>query len=258
MLGRLNVDGIAGSTTQVDPATRADLALGASHAGIENPNHAVTAAVKSQAMPMELPPHIHEKAKIIGQIHSDVKDIETRAANAKELATIREKLLLGHKDAANGLIKNPVVSQAIAIAGSVPALALRVTGGNHQPATDWPGMKKPSNSQTEKQAKDSNAKDPNVVGLADQQQVIGRIDEALMAVDKLLGKLDSDQSASNIRLLTLTGSMAGLNAARSTVDSTPLSLSVAMNAAEMIMTNVKAAIVSHGNISTDIVRLVMT
>ena len=33
MLGRLNVDGIAGSTTQVDPATRADLALGASHAG---------------------------------------------------------------------------------------------------------------------------------------------------------------------------------------------------------------------------------
>ena len=79
-----------------------------------------------------------------------------------------------------------------------------------------------------------------------------------MAVDKLLGKIDSDQSATNLRLLNLTGSMAGLNAARSTVDSTPLSLSVAMNAAEMIMTNVKAAVVSHGNISTDIVRLVMT
>ena len=252
MLGRMNIDGIAGSTTQVDPVSRADLALGATTSGIESPNHAVTGTVKSQALPMELPPHIHEKAKVIGQIQNDMKEIETRAANAKELADIREKLLLGHKDAANGLIQNPVVSQAIAVAGSVPAIALRVNG-NRQPASEWPGMKKPSNNQSEKQARD-----PNVVGLADQQQVIGRIDEALMAVDKLLGKLDSDQTDSNIRLLNLTGSMAGLNAARSTVDSTPLSLSVAMNAAEMIMTNVKAAVVSHGNISTDIVRLVMT
>ena len=252
MLGRMNIDGIAGSTTQVDPVSRADLALGATTSGIESPNHAVTGTVKSQALPMELPPHIHEKAKVIGQIQNDMKEIETRAANAKELADIREKLLLGHKDAANGLIQNPVVSQAIAVAGSVPAIALRVNG-NRQPASEWPGMKKPSNNPSEKQARD-----PNVVGLADQQQVIGRIDEALMAVDKLLGKLDSDQTDSNIRLLNLTGSMAGLNAARSTVDSTPLSLSVAMNAAEMIMTNVKAAVVSHGNISTDIVRLVMT
>ena len=252
MLGRMNIDGIAGSTNRVDPATRVELALGASTSGIESPNHAVTGTVKTQALPMELPPHIHEKAKVIGQIQNDIKEIETRAANAKELAAIREKLLLGHKDAANGLIQNPVVTQAIAIAGSVPAIALQVNG-NHQPASEWPGMKKPANNQSEKQAKD-----PNVVGLADQQQVIGRIDEALMAVDKLLGELDSDQNASNTRLLNLTGSMAGLNAARSTVDSTPLSLSVAMNAAEMIMTNVKAAVVSHGNISTDIVRLVMT
>jgi len=251
MLGRMNIDGNAGSTTQVDPVSRADLALGANTATVESHTHAVTGTVKSQALPIELPPHIHEKAKVIGQIKNDMKDIETRAANAKQLAEIRDKLLLGHKDAANGLIKNPVVSQAIAIAGSVPAIALRVNG-NRTPVTDWPGMKKPVPSQSEKQAKD-----PNVVGLSDQQQVIGRIDEALMAVDKLLGKIDSDQSATNLRLLNLTGSMAGLNAARSTVDSTPLSLSVAMNAAEMIMTNVKAAVVSHGNISTDIVRLVM-
>ena len=252
MLGRMNIDGIAGSTTQVDPFSRADLALGASTSGIESPKHAATGVVKPQALPMELPPHIHEKAKVIGQIQNDMKEIETRAANAKELAAIREKLLLGHKDAVKGLIQNPMVNQAIAVAGSVPAIALRMNG-NRQPASEWPGMKKPSNNQIEKQARD-----PNVVGLADQQQVIGRIDEALMAVDKLLGKLDTDQSASNIRLLNLTGSMAGLNAARSTVDTTPLSLSVAMNAAEMIMTNVKAAVVSHGNISTDIVRLVMT
>ena len=31
-----------------------------------------------------------------------------------------------------------------------------------------------------------------------------------------------------------------------------------MNAAEMIMTNIKSAVVSHGNINTDIVRLVMS
>lgn len=252
MLGSKTIDGSAGSTTQVDPVSRADLALGVASASVESRTHAVTGPVKSQALPVELPPHIHEKAKVIGQIKSDMKDIETRAANAKELAAIRDKLLLGHKDAANGLVHNPVVSQAIAAASSVPAISLRVNG-NRQPASEWPGMKNPANNQSEKQAKD-----PNIVGIADQQVVIGNIDEALMAVDKLLGKIDSDQRASNLRLLNLTGSMAGLNTARSTVDSTPLSLSVAINAAEMIMTNVKAAVLSHGNISTDIVRLVMT
>jgi hypothetical protein len=252
MLGRMTIDGAVVSTTQVDSLSRDDLALGRTSATVESPTHAVTGLVKLQSLPMELPPHIHEKAKVIGQIKSDMKDIEIRSANAKELAAIRDKLLLGHKDAANGLVHNPVVSQAIAAASSVPAIALRVNGNRHA-ASEWPGMQKPANTKNEKQEKA-----PNIVGIADQQVVIGRIDDALLAVDKLLGKIDSDQSASNLRLLNLTGSMAGLNAARSTVDSTPLSISVAMNAAEMIMTNVKAAVVSHGNISTDIVRLVMT
>ena len=58
-------------------------------------------------------------------------------------------------------------------------------------------------------------------------------------------------------LSSLTSSVSGLNVARSTVDSTPLSLSVALNTVEMIMTNVKSAVVSHGNISADLVRLVL-
>lgn len=252
MIGRMSLEGVSGSTTHVDPISRSDLALAPSNSGIENPNQAVTGAVKSQPLPIELPPHIHEKAKVIGQIQNDMKNIEIRAANAKELAAIREKLLIGHKDAASGKIKTPVVGQAISIAKSVPDISMRIMGNKHETNSDWPGMKKPENNQNHDTLNAS-----HIVGLADQQLVLGRIDDALMAVDKLLGKLDSDQKLSNIRLLNLTGSMAGLNAARSTVDSTPLSLSVAMNAAEMIMTNVKAAVVSHGNISTDIVRLVM-
>ena len=251
MLGRVNNDGIAGTTSTVDPVSRAELALGGAPTGTEIPNNAVSEEVKSQALPEELPPHIHEKAKIIGQIQRDMKDIETRAASAKELEAIRSKLLLGHKDAANGNIQSPTVGQAISTASSVPSISLRIVG-SRQPSTDWPGIKKQTQSDNKPE------KDPNVVGTADQQEVIGRIDDALMAVDKLLGKIDSDQLAANTRLLNLTGSVAGLNAARSTVDSTPLSLSVAMNAAEMIMTNVKAAVVSHGNINTDIVRLVMS
>lgn len=252
MFGRVNNEGIAGTTSTVDPVSRAELALGGTPIGVEMPHNAVAEVSKLQSLPKELPPHIHDKAKIIGQIHQDMKDIEARAANAKELEAIRAKLLLGHKDASIGNLLSPTVGQAMTTAGSVPSIALRIVGGRQQ-SNDWPGMKKQSPAQAEKPEKES-----NVVGLADQQQVIGRIDDALMAVDKLLGKIDSDQIAANTRLLNLTGSVAGLNAARSTVDSTPLSLSVAMNAAEMIMTNIKSAVVSHGNINTDIVRLVMS
>lgn len=258
MLGRINNDGISGTTTTaVEGVSRAELALGTHTTGVELPNQSVGNTAKSQALPTELPPHIHEKAKVIGIIQNDLKDIEARAVKAKELEAIRAKLLLGHKEATSGNIKGPAVGQAVSVAGSVPAIALRLVGhGNAVSDGELPpGMKKvtlpplPNN--------DKPVKDPNTVGQADQQQVLGRIDDALMAVDTLLGKIDTDQLAANTRLLNLTSSVAGLNAARSTVDSTPLSLSVALNAVDMIMTNVKSAVVSHGNISTDLVRLVM-
>ena len=124
--------------------------------------------------------------------------------------------------------------------------------GSPQSSSDFSGSKKNVNISSQQE------KDPNIVGQADQQRVIGHIEDALMAVDKLLGKINSDQLQVKSRILNLTGSIVGLNAARSTVDSSPLSLSVAMNTADMIMTNVKVAVVSHGNINTDIVRLVMS
>ena len=252
MFGRVINEGIAGSSVTVDPVSRAELSLGTTPPGAEIPGHAVAEVLKSQSAPKELPPHIHEKAKVIGLIQKDMKDMEARAASAKELEEMRAKLLLGHKDASDGRLQTHNVGQAVHTALSVPAIALRIVGGQES-SNNWPGMKKNASAQSEK-----TEKDPNIVGQADQQKVIGRIDDALMAVDKLLGQIDSDQLAANTRLLNLTGSMAGLNAARSTVDSTPLSLSVAMNAAEMIMTNVKTAVVSHGYINTDIVRLVMS
>ena len=261
MLGRINNEGVSGTTAPVEATSRAELALGTHTAGVELPNQAVGNTAKSQALPTELPPHIQEKAKVIGIIHHDMKDIETRAANSKELEAIRAKLLLGHKDATTGNIKTPTVGHAMALAGTVPAITLRLVGHGtaSSPSADSgelpPGMKKvvlPNLSSSEKAPKD-----PHTVGEADQRQVIGKINDALMAVDTLLGKIDTDQLAANTRLLNLTSSVAGLNVARSTVDSTPLSLSVAMNAVDMIMTNVKSAVVSHGNISTDLVRLVL-
>jgi len=262
MLGRINNDGVSGTaTTTVEPASRAELALGTHTTGIELPNHAVGNTAKSQALPTELPPHIHEKAKVIGIIRHDMKDIETRAANSKELEVIRAKLLLGHKDASTGNIKSPAVGQAVTLAGTVPSISLRLVGLGtaSTPTSDNselpPGMKKVVLHAIPNREKAP--KDPNTVGQDDQRQVIGKIDDALIAVDTLMGKIDKDQLAANTRLLNLTSSVSGLNVARSTVDSTPLSLSVALNTVEMIMTNVKSAVVSHGNISADLVRLAL-
>lgn len=245
MLGRINLDGIGGSANVVDPVSRADLTLGGTPTGTELPQTAVSDIVKSQSLSRELPPHIHEKAKMIGQIQQGMKDLEAHSAHSKELEEIRAKLLLGHKNAKNGDFGHPAVSQAIKLAE-----ATHLMGANSK--NDWPGFKK-----AELNSNDKSPVDPNVVGAADQQKVIGQIDDALMVVDKLLGQLDSEKLSANTRLLNLTGTVVGLNAARSTVDKTPLSLSVAMNAAEMIMTNVKAAVMSHAKINTDIARLVM-
>jgi hypothetical protein len=245
MLGRFKIDGVTGSTNSVDPALRSDVTLGGTPQSVELPQSAVSEVPKSQSLAKELPPHIHEKAKVFGQIQQSMKELELKVANSKELEAIRAKLLLGHEKAKSNDITHPAVAQALKSADNIHLL------GNHS-KTEWPGLKK-----TETPQRDNQIQDPNVAGQADQQKVIGRIDDALMAVDKLLGQLDGEKLAENTRLLNLTGTVVGLNAARSTVDKTQLSLSVAMNAAEMIMTNVKAAVMSHANINTDIVRLVM-
>jgi hypothetical protein len=244
MVGRVNSDGILGATT-VDPYSRVEIAIPGVSATAELPKTAITEVTKSENLPSELPPFIHDKAKIIGQIQYDMKVLEQNSSNSKELEAIKAKLLLGHESAIIGDVNNPAVVQAMQSIDRIHVLG-------KSKSTDLTGLKSSATGQI-----DNQPTDPNIVGIADQQKVIGRIDDALMVVDKLLGQLDTDQLASKTRLLNLTGTVVGLNAARSTVDKTPLSLSVAMNAAEMIMTNVKTAVMSHANINTDIVRLVM-
>jgi len=236
MFGRVSNEVNIGSTVAADHVTRADLSVGSSTSGAEIPGQAVPDVSKSQSIQKELPPHIHEKAKIIGILQNEMNDLESRAAIAKELEGIRAKLLLGHKDASDGLIQSQNVKQAFQSTNNISAIEFSLLG----------------HTQSNKHEKDQ-----NIVGQADQKRIIGRIDDALMVVDKLLGEIDSKNLATNRNFLNLTGWMTGLNAARSTVDSTQLSLSVAINAADMILTNVKAAIVSHGKINTDLVRLVM-
>ena len=236
---------------------RADLMVGAPQSDTEMTVKAVGGTANCQDIPSELPPHIHDVANQIGQIKSEFKRLEDKTQKYKDLEEIRLKLLLGKKSANSGDFKAPIIPLSISEFDKFINLD---NGSDIKKDLDFknsnPIQFKKTSSSLIKQ--DQPIKDTSLAGIEDQQNIILRIDEALNALNTILVKINSDQSNSNNRLLSLTGSISGLNSARSVVDKTHLSLNVASNAVDIIMTNVKTAVLSHGKISNDIVRLILS
>jgi hypothetical protein len=257
MFGPVQNVGNNSSSGQSAEALRADLMTAAPQSATELPNKAVGGTSNTQSLPDELPPHIHEVANQIGQIQSEYKVLEEKAQKAKELDELRARLLMGKKQASTGDVASPLVSQALTATDKVVALDKSnglANQGDIKSSADVLTLKK---SPVVPIKQDQPIKDPTIAGSDDQQSVILRIDEALNVLNNIIDKISSDQSKSSNKILSLTGSITGLNAARSTVDKTRLSLNVASNAVDMIMTNIKTAVMSHGKVSTDIVRLVL-
>jgi hypothetical protein len=240
-----------GSTTQSVEEIRNDLMVAAPQSDTELLNKAIGSTPHVLSIPTELPPYIHEMAFQIGQIQSEFKAFEEKAQKSKELEELRSRLLVGKKAATSGDFAGPVV--AIALTASIKALDLeKLSGMKKQDNTSY-GLDSIQSKKPELPIKD-----PTIAASDDQQNVILRIDTALNAINNIIDKISSDQLKTNNRILNLTSSISGLNAARSTVDKTQLSLNFASNAVDMIMTNIRTAVISHGKISNDIVLLVLS
>jgi hypothetical protein len=258
MIGPFQVLANAQSTAQtVENSARSDLLTASPQSPTELPDIAIGGASNTQSLQSELPPHIHEIAGQIGQIQSEFKNLEEKAQKAKELDELRSRLLMGKKQVIEGMPTFQNVSIALSNYDKV------MKSNNSFDAKKISDISNNSDFILAKktaaviQKNDPQIKDPSIAGIDDQQNILIKIDEALNTLNNIIDKINNDQSSSNSRLLSLTGSITTLNAARSTVDKTQLSLNVASNAVDMIMTNIKTAIFSHGKVSNDIVRLVL-
>ena len=254
MIGPLQNINSIGTVQAVDGISRSELINSNSQNSVELPNLAVGNVVKVQNLQPEIPPHLHDFAENLEKIKKDYKLIEEKAQRAKEIQALRDRLLTSKSSVGSANYDAHKVHDALNAADlflskiNDPVL---IKDPKHQSQNA-----NLSNSTTQT-TQDKNKKDISAAGIEDQQAVLLRIEEALDALSKLMNRMNEDTQMSSSNILSLSGSIAGLNSARSTVDKSNLSLSVATNTVDLIMTNIKTAIVSHGNVSSDLVRLVL-
>lgn len=251
-----NTNGINSAVQSVELISRGDIGISGTQQSTELGSTSVAGVDQKIALPNDIPPQMISYAEKIKKIKSEYKDIELATLRAKELESIREKLLLGKQKAQSGTFNSTDLNNYINFANE--NLAKNATNSNITKKTNH------ENIQNSTSNKNSNVsitaipqKDPNQVGLDVQQVVIGRIDDVLNTLNTVLAKINSDTSKSSDYILALSSTVAGLNTAKTTIDNSKLSVDVASNSVDLIINNIKTAISSHSNLSTELVRLAL-
>ncbi len=250
MIGPLQNNGAIGAVNSVEASLRSDLSSPSSHSSVEIPTRAVGHVVEIKETNREIPPYLHDYAVQIERLKAHYNALEKEAAKAKELAALRDKLVKNIDPTSVTKADHKIIGEASKAVEAV----MKDKGPLPLPNQHKDVLPQPKTAQP---ALDRSINDPKSAGTDDQQAVLLRINEALDAVNEIMAKIFQDSESSSNKILNLSGSIASLNSARSTVDKTQLSLSVANNTVDLIMTNIKTALVSHGNVSADLVRLVI-
>jgi hypothetical protein len=84
-----------------------------------------------------------------------------------------------------------------------------------------------------------------------------KIDLALRRVGLLRNKLSVEKESSYDELVNISSSVAGLNIARTQVDDSDFSIARASSAVDSVMTNLRSMVTAHGNVSPEVVRLIL-
>ncbi len=237
MVGYIKFDGPGTATGQVSNAvTRAELNVSPAHAA-ELPDVAVSASAKAQALPPEFQPQV----VTLGSVRSESEAIHHSEERDKMLAEIEAKLLVGRtdirKDRAPGGIEELLARADAAMdpsADEEPEIEIKLPGsGTSEPA------------QVKRDAH------------GDRDHILEKVENALNRIGRLRRELAISKNERYDRLLALTASVSGLNFARSRIADSDFSIASASDTVDMIMANVKTAVVAHGKASADIVRLVI-
>lgn len=236
MLERIQTDTGVPKVSSSTP--RAELAVSPAPASSETRDKAVAPAAPGHRATTE-EDVLHSTTHLIGQVRSEFASIEAADEAEKQLEELYAKLFSGYQAMVKGEASPDKTAEAQNAADAVDAMAARIMG--------------------DRASADKAAADHNVSDVLQQQQrdrTIARIEMALRRVGQLREKLATNRSDAHTRLLNINSSVSGLNLALSQADSNA-GLYSASSTYDAVMLNLRNAVVAHGNVSPDIVRLIL-
>lgn len=244
MLNRSISDGSHNSNaTSSSSLARTELMVTAPSSSVELPLKAVSAVSTVQPLP-EDHQRLNQETKALGRIRSAIEAIHASRDDLEKLEELREKLMLSYQRLGETEDASADAGQLFREleASTDFLLGAEVREEQRQHA----GLTKPL--RTERLF---------IPEERDKIKVLNQIDSAINRVGQLQQKLGQFEKSSFDNLLNLNLSVNGLNVARSQVDDSHYSVSAASTAVENILINVRTAVVAHGGVSADLVRLVI-
>ena len=236
MLERIQSDATLPKAAAPNPANRAELVIAPAPPSTELREKAVAPVGNIQRSPAEVD-LFNASARAIQQTRDGFREIHRIEMDLQELEKLYEKILPGYKALKEKIEAPALVHAAMTAAAGVDAFQARASGASK--AQGAPAAVAEPQTSTER------------------ERTLARIEAAMMKVGALRSKLTDSRASAHDRLLNINASMSGLNMARMQVSDDKVMTSLASSACETIMMNVRSVVVAHGNVSPDLVRLIL-
>ena len=237
MLERIQSDAtFPWSTTVGANANRADLVVTPAPVAAEMPEKAAPPVGTAQRFSAEADV-VSVSLRAFNKVREGFQAIQRTEAELKELERLYEKLLPGYKALKDKMEAPAVVHAATHAADEVEVFFTRKASGD-------PVHK-------------AEARIEELQTSSDRERTIARIEAALLKVSVLRNKLSDGRASAHEALLNINASVSGLNMARMQVSDDKVMEALASSACDAIMTNVRSVVVAHGNVSPDLVRLIL-
>ena len=239
MLERIQTD-VSVPKVQSSAAPRAELAVNPAPVSTEARDKAVAPVIGSHRTVTE-EDVLQRATHLVGHVRAEFSSIEAADEAEKQLDDLYSKLFAGYQAATKGDVQSQDIENASKAANDVDAVFARIYGRaneNQQP--------EPGDSVEEISIQDA------------RDRTISRIETALRRVGQLRDKLGQTRSEAHSRLLNINSSVNGLNMARSQAENGDFGVYVASSSYDAVMLNLRSAVVAHGNVSPEIVRLILS
>ena len=236
MLERIQSDATLPKATTTSPANRAELAIAPTPPSTELREKAVAPIGNIQRSSAEAD-LLNASARAIQQTRDGFREIHRTEMDLQELEKLYEKILPGYKALKEKSEAPALVHAAMTAAAEVDAFEARASGSKKAQGAPAPVVEPQTSTERER--------------------TLARIEAAMLKVDALRSKLTDSRASAHDRLLNINASMSGLNMARMQVSDDKIMTSLASSACETIMMNVRSVVVAHGNVSPDLVRLIL-
>ncbi len=217
-------------------ANRAELVIAPTPPSTELREKAVAPAgnVQRSAAEVDL---LNASARAIQQTRDGFREIHRTEQDLQELEKLYEKILPGYKALKARSEAPALVRTAMTAAADVDVFEARRSAASKPQSAPAPVDQYHVSNEMER--------------------TLARIESAMVTVGALRSKLTDSRASAHDRLLNISASMSGLNMARMQVSDDQVMTSLASSACDAIMMNVRSVVVAHGNVSPELVRLIL-